>query len=124
MADNWDIELAKKFKERDKKQRIGNIVGKVINTSPLKISILDGQVVLSGEQLYISISLENSYKREFETSNIEGKMSNVSSHLHIIESLKGTITFTDTLKVNDEVLLIPTEGEQTWFIVDKVRKLG
>ena len=132
MTNNWDIELAKKFKNRDNKQQIGNVVGKVISVLPdLKVSILEGQIVLNKEQLYISVLLENIYKREYEISNIVGKTDavndggdNASSHFHSIETLKGTITFIDTLKVNDEVLLIPTADEQTWFIVDKVRKLG
>lgn len=125
MADNWDIELAKKFKERNNRQRIGNVIGKVISTFPnFKISILDGQVVLDKNQLYISSLLEDNYKREFEVNNIEGATSNTSEHSHSIESLKGVIKFTDSLKLNDEVLLIPAENEQVWFIVGKVRKLG
>jgi hypothetical protein len=108
MPESWDIALAKKFKDRDNKVPIGNIVGKVISTFPdLKISILDGQIILSKEQLYISTFLESNYNREYQ-----------------INSITGTITFLDTLKVNDDVLLSHTANEHMWFIIAKVRKLG
>jgi len=108
MPGSWDIELAKKFKSRDNKEPIGNIVGKVIDIFPnLKISILDGKSILRKDQLYISTFLESNYSREYQ-----------------MNSTTGTITFLDTLKVNDEVLLAHTANEQTWFIIAKVRKLG
>lgn len=36
---------------------------------------------------------------------------------------QGDFWFTDTLKKDDLVMLVPTVDEQTWFIVDKVRKV-
>ena len=45
--------LAKNFKARDNKLPIGNIVGEVINGFPdIKISILDGNIILTKDKLY------------------------------------------------------------------------
>ncbi len=46
MNSNWDVELAKKFKQRDNKPSIGMLIGQIICTEPLKVSILEGKVIL------------------------------------------------------------------------------
>lgn len=58
---SWDVGLAGMFKERNPKSLIGPCVGKVVSVYPLKISILNGEVVLESGQLYITrrlLSLE------------------------------------------------------------------
>lgn len=85
----WEYGLAKMLKERNNKSRIGACIGKVVGINPLKVSILDGQVILQESQLYICNNLLN-----FE------------------------------LKQGDEVLIIPAENEQVFFIIDKVMKVG
>lgn len=79
----WDVGLAKMLKERDNKNSIGPCIGKVVGINPLKVSILDGQVILYGEQL-IKCS-------------------------HVVN-----------LIMSEEVLIIPAENEQVFFIVGKV----
>lgn len=93
----WDIELAEMFKARDNPNNIGPLIGKVVAEKPLKISILDGMVILQENQLYKCKHMQN----------------------HYYDSIKGT-----DLILNDEILLIPAEGEQIFFIIDKVQKVG
>ncbi len=46
MSSNWDVELAKKFKQRDNKASIGMLMGQVISINPFKVSILEGKIIL------------------------------------------------------------------------------
>lgn len=82
----WDVGIAKMLKERNNKERIGPCVGKVTSATPLKVNILNGEIVLQAEQLYITDNL--------------------------------------ILKTNDEVLVIPAESGQVFFITNKVIKVG
>lgn len=67
---SWENELAKQFKQRDNPSIIGAVIGKVISPMPdLKVSILDGIVILQKEQLYITAGLkEKLYKTEIRGS--------------------------------------------------------
>jgi hypothetical protein len=137
MAESWDIALAKKLKERDNKPQIGNVVGLVISSLPdIKISILDGNVVLNKEQLYCCEHVLAGYTRQVKTTDFHTDGA-TSSHkltsggsvedytytsINIPESTS-TVEYTDSLVVGDMVLLTHTADEQTWFIVDKVKKL-
>jgi len=52
---NAYIALANEFKKRNNTKKIGSIVGHVMSELPdLKISILNDQIILSAEQLYIT----------------------------------------------------------------------
>ena len=57
------------FKDRDKPDSIGPCVGTVVSAGPLKVSILNGDVILQNEQLYICNHVLDTYKRDYE---IEG----------------------------------------------------
>ena len=103
----WDVEMAKMFKERNQKDKIGPIIGNVSSVSPLKVSILGGDVVLQAEQLYISRSLLD---KEYDCKINTGSTSDIKLYF--------------SLKKDDEVLLVPTEDEQTYFIIDIVEKAG
>lgn len=104
----WDVGLASMFKERDNKGSIGACVGKVVDISPLQIDISNGDITLQEDQLYVCDSVLDGYTRDCKINN----------------GTAGTITFIDTLKVNDEVLILPTESFRMFFIVNKVTKLG
>lgn len=84
----WAAEISKMLKERDNKSRVGPVTGKVVSISPVKISILDGLVILEKDNLYICDG-----SSEFNYLN------------------------------GDELLLIPAESEQVFFIVSKAIKL-
>ncbi|MEG3040902.1 MAG: DUF2577 domain-containing protein [Clostridium sp.] len=109
---NWSNEIAKEFKERNNINRSGVCVGKVISVNPLKISILDGSVILSKNLIYVCSNLLSGVKK----ANI--KLDSIAT-LGVITT-SGEITFTNILKVNDLVMCVPTENEQKYFIVDKV----
>lgn len=104
----WDVGLASMFKERDNKEKIGPCIGKVVSPKPLKISILDGMIVLAKDKLYISEILLDTYKRKCKING----------------GTESSFEFTDTLKVDDKVLLIPFESEQLFTIVCKIKKVG
>lgn len=127
----WDVELAKLFKERDKKSNIGPCVGKVVGIVPLQISILDGNIVLQENQLYITEGLlKKEYKFELTAGDdigdiaITSKPANPLISININDKDKTKLTLHFKLKVGDEVLLVPAENEQVFFIVDKVHKVG
>lgn len=129
---DYRVKAAQMFKSMENPVKIGNIIGKVIESLPdVKISILDGSIILEKEQLYCCDHVLNNYKREFE---IKGKGTIIhktppapilySEHTEIEDiSISGDITKIDTIVPGDLVLLSPAEGEQVWFILDKITKL-
>lgn len=69
---NYQIKVAKLFKNLENKKSIGAIIGKVIEPCPnLTISILEGQITLYPEQLYINTLLTDTYVRDFEIEQSE-----------------------------------------------------
>lgn len=101
-------ELAKLFKERDNKPYLGPQLGNVINPPPeIKVS-LGEKIILTKEHLVLSAHILKDYVREFEIESVD------------IECSKGKIKFTDTLKIGDQVMLIPTTDEQKYYVIDKV----
>lgn len=63
---SWENLIAKELKSRDNPDLIGACIGTVISPLPnLKISILNGAVILNSEQLYITAGLkEKLFKTE------------------------------------------------------------
>lgn len=127
----WDVGLAQMFKDRDNKSNIGPCIGKVVSEGPLKISILDGQVILQDSQLYVCQGLlAKEYKLELEAGDdigdiaITSKPSNPLILININDKDKTKLTLHFELKQGDEVLIIPAENEQVFFIVDKIQKVG
>jgi hypothetical protein len=121
---SWDTDLASKFKARENPTIIGNIVGKVISPMPnLQISILDQQVILRKEQLYCCNSVLADYKREITITEGTFTTPILPPNNTVDDTQTGNLTFTDTLVAGDLVLLIPAQGEQIWFVIDKVTKL-
>jgi hypothetical protein len=103
---NWDIELAKEFKQRDNQEVEGAVLGTVITNEPLTISIYNNKVILNGENCYICSNLISN------TKAADIVIDNVTSN--------GQITFKDILKPNDKVLCLPTANGQKFFIIDRV----
>ncbi|WDV48218.1 DUF2577 family protein [Clostridiaceae bacterium M8S5] len=139
--------LAKLFKERENISYLGPQIGEIIMPpNDIKIALGD-KIVLEKENLIFSSYILNSYSRQFEIKSDENNITfeqdnpgeafnkEVSGatppiHLHKISKMNistnyestGTITFTDTLKKGDLVLLIPTTDEQKYYVIDKVVK--
>lgn len=122
-------ELAKLFKERENIPYMGPIVGTVISPPPdIKIQT-DKNIILDKTHLIISASV---YGREFDIkgANIVGQTLDVTvgdhgEHKHEIKILdiNGQLKLVYTLKKGDKVILIPSQDEQTYFLLDWAVKL-
>lgn len=123
-------ELALFFKERENVIYQGPQTGFVISPPPeIKISLGD-KIILEKEHLVIAARVLAGYHCEAE---YQSDMGDLSFHLkgsppandYTITNLNvpGTITYTDMLKKGDEVILIPSTDNQTFFLVDKAVRL-
>ncbi|WP_293958307.1 DUF2577 family protein [uncultured Fusobacterium sp.] len=116
-------------------------IGEVISPPPeLKISILDGRVILYPYMLYMNDRLFNDYTRQYK---LEGNITEYSFNnttesesipqhpAHPIKKLagsgtykaEGTIINTCTLVKGDLVKVTPTENGQKWIVDFKIRKI-
>lgn len=144
----WENRLAKIIKKRENPEFIGPIICRVINPPPeIKISGLSGKLLLDKDDLYINASVLTDYKRTFisegivdlddskcgQTDSVYDGGYQATSHKHILDTLEvtdgmfaaeGELTLTNTLKKDDEVLLLPTNSNQKFFLICKVKKLG
>lgn len=103
----WAVDLAKEFKNRDNKEFIGAIVGDVLSVNPLKIGIEDNQIILDHSHFWLCGSLKEYAKNATITAT-----GNINTD--------ATITYKNILSLNDKVLVIASEDNQTFFIVDKL----
>lgn len=113
---SYDITLAKMLKDRDNKPYIGPIKGQVKSLNPLRVAIYDGRVLLDGKSLYITDYLAGRSTKVEWTGKIDDQ---VTTSL-----LKGDLVMKELIKLGDELLLIPSESGQEFFIIDKVRRLN
>lgn len=137
---DWAGKLAHELKRRDNPPILGAILGTVITPPPeLKISILEGQVyitkcyvldyVLEGYQRVVSMPLESTTgeitMKEYEINREDGGLLVSKDYkMNEFELKDKKIVTRDTLKADDEVLLITSQDNQTYFLVGKVQKIG
>ena len=144
---NWAEQFAKELKKRENPQILGAILGTVIAPPPkLEISILNNSVII--KKCYILKNICQGYTRIIEipeqtaTGTAKGKgTTNIvndggegaipHSHTVITDVAIKTIgipsaeiCFEDTLKAGDEVLLVVSPDNQTYFVIGKVIKIG
>ena len=122
---SWENEFAKAFKDRDNVMPMGVLEGIVISTSPLRVKIKEGLIILESEQIYVSRGLTTKHYKAKGTGNL-GTI-----------KLNGTMQITDELKWSDvdvefdfevtyqleegqKVYVIPTTSEQMYFICDVI----
>lgn len=121
----WEYDLAEQFKSRDNpKTKMGPMLGKVVSTNPPVVTIQDGKYTIQGEQLYIAYHL---LERKSAYTNMS-QSGNISINCHPCQgsytaSCSGDIQLEEVWKVGDLVLVIPTESEQQFIVVDVVRQL-
>lgn len=123
-------------------------VGTVISVSPLKIQY-GASVILERRHLVIGESIMPGYKRTIELTELQmsgldekypAKISFYRSSGTTLEritkldipitdkpdseenKIRATITYTDGLKVGDQVILQPDESLKLWFVKDRVWK--
>lgn len=99
------VELAKMFRDRDNKTSETFVVGKVISSYP-NLKINDGdEIILSKNNLIVAGHLLP-HSRSYMSS-----------------SGSGNITFTDSLKAGEKVIMIPSSDGQKYIVLDKVVEL-
>lgn len=99
---SWDYDLAKEFKKRNNKEMDEPIIGTVISSSPLSISLFNGSVILNNNNSYVCSNLS------------------ILTGACIVDGKTGTCTIDRSLKNGDKVLCIPSNNGQFYFIIDKV----
>lgn len=122
---SWEYNLAEQFKSRDNpKTKMGAMLGKVVSTSPPVVTIQNGRYTIKGEQLYIAYHLLER-KSTYSSMNQSGSISVSCPHGGgaYTSSSTGDIVLDEVWKAGDLVLVIPSESEQQFFIVDVVRQL-
>ncbi|MBU3098750.1 MULTISPECIES: DUF2577 family protein [Clostridium] len=100
---DYTTEFAKKINSKTNISRIGNSKGTVLSIRPLKISISGGSVILDDSNCYLCSNL---------VENLTGTV--------VINGVDTTVTFNNSLKINDTVLAISDIRGQKFFITDKV----
>lgn len=132
--------LAKIFKERDNPVWLGAVTGEIIKAPPQLEVKLENGVIVKKHKIMVSIEKIAGYKREF---SLDGTINDITinattsnkpcglgaSNAHGTIQGKGnyktvgTITWTDTLKVGDTVLMLPTNKEEYFYLIDRVVRL-
>lgn len=132
--------LASLLKDRDNPVWLGAVTGEVIKAPPeLEVKLQSG-VIIKKHKIMVSIEKIAGYKREF---SIDGTINDITinattsnkpcglgaSNAHGTIQGKGnyktvgTIIWTDTLKVGDTVLMLPTNKEEYFYLIDRVVRL-
>ncbi|SFA70055.1 DUF2577 family protein [Clostridium frigidicarnis] len=129
----WSTEFAQEFKNRNNLSKIGAVVGTVLQINPIKIGILNNQVIISEDNpsTYICSGLIEKYAymeikkytvgatASISTPNGGGSLSNITvdskSDYDTKIKYKG-------LSIEDKVLVVCGEDNKTFFIVDKLVK--
>lgn len=122
---SWDYDLAEQFKSRDNpKTKMGAMLGKVVSTNPAVVTIQDGKYTLKGEQLYIAYHLLER-KSTYSSMHQSGSISVSCPHGggSYTSTSTGDIVLDEVWKAGDLVLVIPSESEQQFFVVDVLRQL-
>lgn len=101
------------------------LFGKVISTSPLKIS-LEQKLILTAAQLVLTrnvvdYDLETTIDLLTEPTSGGSGESSFASHSHAVSGKK-TIRIHNALVVGDEVILLQMQGGQKFIVVEKVVK--
>lgn len=122
-------ELAKLFKERDSKQIFSVTTGKIISPPPEPRIMLDDVILLDGRNLIFASHLISGYERRMRFKEVDwGTTTEVndggqgeSSHKHFVNLTNedALIEWTDTIKKDDEVILIPVQDGQLYYVIDK-----
>ncbi|MTI57491.1 MAG: DUF2577 domain-containing protein [Geosporobacter ferrireducens] len=139
-------ELAMLFKERENILYMGPQLGTVISPPPnIKVGLGD-KIILDKEDLILAAHVLDGYQREIEATGItntgvSSSSGNMSFHLTgnpppqnytitgfslpagTTSKSEGTLKYTDTLKEGDKVILIPSNDNQKYYLVDKAVRL-
>ena len=122
---SWEYDLAEQFKSRDNpKTKMGAMLGTVVSTSPPVVTIQNGRYTIKGEQLYVAYHLlerKSTYSSMYQKGSISVSCPHGGGSY--TSTSTGDIILDEVWKAGDLVLVIPSETEQQFFVVDVVRKL-
>lgn len=132
------LEFAKFLKELKNPFFLGAVTGTVVVAPPNLQVKLESGIIIKKHKIMLSIEKINGYCREFKIDGeIQQDMNYTSSdmipagqgpHKHKLISFgakgsytsTGKITWTDTLKVGDIVLMLPTNNHKYFYLIDRV----
>ena len=136
------ISIAKNFKDAKEgsKQFEGFLIGKVVSELPDFKVELSPEITLDKSHLFFSAHVLHDYEREFEIYDAEiqftdencGTTTTASAHSHGIASLnvdsstltaKGKMKWTDKLKIDDKLILVPAGNDNMYIVIDKAVEL-
>lgn len=129
--------LAGFFKQRDNHKWLGAITGQVIQAPPNLVVKLQSGITIKKNKILVAVEKLADYSRMFElvgtinsitinatTSNRPCGKGATNEHGTIKGSgnieMQGVIKWTDTLKVGDTVLMLPTNNHDYFYLVDRV----
>ena len=92
--------------------------GRVISTSPLKVSV-EQKMVLGAAQLVLTRNVTNFKTTVGVDWKTETNNANSASHNHSVSGTK-EIAIHNALKVGEEVVLLKQKGGQKYLILDRV----
>lgn len=121
-------ELAKLFKERDNPNILSPQTGVIKSVTPLKISLLDGKILLDSDDVLICHSLIEGAKAKADikinaysvgVAATDSRGDTISSiSVNTKSNYDAEITYKQVLEVGDIVLCLPANNK--FIIVDKV----
>ena len=143
--------LAQLFRDRDNQFVVNITTGLILSIAPIKIKWGDG-IILEQDKLIFSNQLINAHQRQCEVNGqIVFSQSNAGiakdnglhdhqysgsptssngTHDHSVDlsvntdyQSEATIQFSDTLKIGDEVIMLPDNDFKTWYVIDKAVRL-
>lgn len=103
--------------------------GVVVSPPPNAKIRFNEVIVLDNSHLIFSAAMLGGYKRQFKfsdkdcgtTNSVNDGGQGASSHSHKITTLNvdTEVTFTNTVEVGDEVILMPVNDGQQFYVLDK-----
>nr|WP_279230660.1 DUF2577 domain-containing protein [Clostridium autoethanogenum] len=92
--------------KRNNPNKIGYVIGTVVQINPIKVSVLDGHAFFSGDKLTIG-------------DRLKGYTEVVTMSINDGENVTATITHSG-LQINDKVICQFTDDNQNLIVIDKV----
>ncbi len=146
MSDAY-LRLAKLFKQRENPVLLGPVIGTVITAPPELEVYVNKKIQLRKHQIIIGEEKVKNYQREFLSEGEVGELKIELSQFSITSSDKdsggdshgtvsgtgslagkgtfkktGTIKWTDELVEGDEVILVPMQNNNLYFLLDKATR--
>lgn len=146
MSDAY-LRLAKLFKQRENPVLIGPVIGTVITAPPELEVYVNKKIQLRKHQIIVGEEKVKNYQREFLSEGEVGELKIELSQFSITSSDKdsggdshgivsgtgnltgsgtfkktGTIKWTDELLEGDEVILVPMQNNNLYFLLDKATR--